>query len=178
MLATMVGILFSKPLAVRFGKRDVFRVCLFLTAVCTALFYFLPADAIGLVFGLQILLQFIYGITIPLLWAMMADVADYSEWKTGRRATAMTFAATVFALKLGLSLGGAMTGWLLDYHGYEANVAQSERALDGIRLMMSLAPALAFVIGVGALMFYRIDRPMELKVEHELSERRKTFQYS
>ena len=178
MLATMVGILFSKPLAVRFGKRDTFRVSLFLTAVCTASFIFLPPDAIALVFGLQILLQFIYGITIPLLWAMMADVADFSEWKTGRRATAMTFAATVFALKLGLSIGGALTGWLLDQYGYQPNVAQTERALDCIRLMMSVLPAIAFLIGVGALMFYTIDRRMELSIEQELSERRKGFQYS
>ena len=177
MIATMIGILFSKPLAVRFGKRDTFRVSLLLTAVCTALFMFLPADAITLVFGLQILLQFIYGITIPLLWAMMADVADLSEWKTGRRATAMTFAATVFALKLGLSIGGALTGWLLERYGYLPNVEQTDRALDGIRLMMSLFPAIAFVIGVGALTFYAIDRPLELQIEHDLSERRKEFQY-
>jgi glycoside/pentoside/hexuronide:cation symporter, GPH family len=177
MIATMIGILFSKPLAVRFGKRDTFRVSLFLTAVCTALFLFLPPDAIPLVFGLQILLQFIYGITIPLLWAMMADVADLSEWKTGRRATAMTFAATVFALKLGLSIGGALTGWFLELYGYVPNVDQSERTLSGIRLMMSLFPAIAFVIGVGALTFYAIDRRLELTIEHELSERRKEYRY-
>lgn len=176
MVATMIGILFSKPLAVRFGKRDTFRVSLFLTAVCTALFMVVPADAVASMFALQILLQFIYGTTIPLLWAMMADVADYSEWMTGRRATAMTFAATVFALKLGLSIGGALTGWMLNEYGYVPNVDQSERALDGIRLMMSLFPAVAFVLGVGALLFYRIDKPMELAIEEELTERRKGFQ--
>jgi len=90
----------------------------------------------------------------------------------------MTFAATVFTLKLGLSIGGALTGWLLEFYGYQPNVEQSARALDGIRLMMSLFPALAFVFGVGALMVYGIDRHMELKIEQDLSERRKGFEYA
>lgn len=176
MVANMLGILFCKPIAVRFGKRNTFRVCLSLTAVGTALFALVPATATGAIYGLQFALQFSYGITIPLLWAMMADVADFTEWKTGRRATAMTFAATVFTLKLGLSIGGALTGWLLEFYGYQPNVEQSARALDGIRLMMSLFPAVAFVAGVGALMVYGIDRHMELKIEQDLSERRKGFE--
>ncbi len=57
-----------------------------------------------LMFVSEILRQFVYGFTIPLLWAMMADVADFSEWKTGRRATGIVFSAIVFALKAGLGL--------------------------------------------------------------------------
>ena len=70
----------------------------------------------------EILRQFAYGFTIPLLWAMMADVADYSEWKTGRRATAIVFSAIVFALKAGLGFGGAITGFVLSLYGYVPNV--------------------------------------------------------
>ena len=66
-----------------------------------------------------------YGFTIPLLWAMMADVADYSEWKTGRRATGIVFSAIVFALKAGLGFGGAITGYVLSLYGYVPNVAQT-----------------------------------------------------
>jgi Na+/melibiose symporter-like transporter len=174
---TIVGVVLSKPLAARFGKRDVFRTSLFLTAVCMSLFVLLPASAVEAMFGLQMLLQFIYGTTIPLLWAMMADVADFSEWKLGRRATAMTFAATVFALKLGLSIGGAMSGWLLKYYGYVANVAQSERALDGIRYMMSVFPATAFFIAVGLLLFYQIDKRMEPEMQSALADRRNQLKY-
>lgn len=175
-LVTIVGVLLSKPLALRFGNRDVFRVSLFLTAICMAAFVLLPPTATQTMLVLQMLLQFIYGTTIPLLWAMMADVADFSEWKTGRRATAMTFALTVFALKLGLSLGGAMQGWLLGYYGYVPNVAQSERTLEGIRLLMSIFPAIAFFIGVAALMFYGINKKTELEMHAELTERRKHYQ--
>jgi glycoside/pentoside/hexuronide:cation symporter, GPH family len=174
---TIIGVLLSKPLAMRFGKRDVFRTSLFLTAVCMSLFVFLPPSAIEVMFALQMLLQFIYGTTIPLLWAMMADVADFSEWKLGRRATAMTFAATVFALKLGLSIGGALAGWLLRYYGYQANMAQSEQALAGIRYMMSIFPALAFFAAAGVLLFYQIDKRIEPEMQDALADRRAQFKY-
>lgn len=176
MIGNLTGILFSKPISMRFGKRNTFRVCLFFTAVLTALFYFLRPDAIGPIYALQITLQFVYGITIPLLWAMMADVADNSEWKTGRRATAMTFAATVFALKFGLSIGTWLSGRLLSYYQYVPKAEQSERALEGIRLMMSIFPAVAFFVAVVALFFYRIDKSMELEMHDALAERRKHYQ--
>jgi glycoside/pentoside/hexuronide:cation symporter, GPH family len=177
MIANLSGILWSKPVSTRFGKRNAFRVCLFLTALLTALFALLQPDATGAIFALQFLLQFIYGITIPLLWAMIADVADYTEWTATRRATGMTFAATVFALKLGLSIGGLLQGRLLEYYGYVPNVVQTERALEGIRLMMSVFPAAAFFVGVAMLFFYRIDKSMEGEMHHALSERRLQYKY-
>jgi glycoside/pentoside/hexuronide:cation symporter, GPH family len=176
--ATILGILLSKPMALSFGKRDTFRICLLLTALCMAAFVFLQPEQATLMIALQMLLQFIYGITIPLLWAMIADVADFSEWTTGRRATAMTFAAIVFALKLGLSIGGATSGWLLQEYGYVPNVEQSATALQGIRWMMSIWPATAFIIAVAILMFYRINLRTEQEMEIALTERRRALEGS
>ncbi len=177
-LVTIVGVLLSKPLALRFGNRDVFRICLFLTALVMMSFVVLPPEAAVTMIALQMLLQFVYGITIPLLWAMMADVADFSEWKTGRRATAMTFALTVFALKIGLSIGGALQGYLLEYYDYVPNAVQSDRTLDGIRMLMSVFPAVAFLLGVGAMLFYQIGLPVEQAMHAELAERRRKFERS
>ncbi|MCB1642891.1 MAG: MFS transporter, partial [Xanthomonadales bacterium] len=95
----IVGIGFSKALADRFGKRDVFGAALFVSTLFMLAFYTFPPDAIGLVFVSQILHGFFYGITIPLLWAMIADVADYSEWRNHRRATAIIFSAMLCGLK-------------------------------------------------------------------------------
>ena len=89
----IVGIMFSKGLADKYGKRDVFGAGLFVSTLFIISFYFFPPDAIKMVFGAQILHGFFYGITIPILWAMIADVADYSEWKNNRRATAIIFSA-------------------------------------------------------------------------------------
>ena len=89
----IVGIMFSKGLADKYGKRDVFGAGLFVSTLFIISFYFFPPDAIKMVFGAQILHGFFYGITIPILWAMIADVADYPEWKNNRRATAIIFSA-------------------------------------------------------------------------------------
>lgn len=174
----MFGILLSKPLAARFGKRNVFRVLLSFTALFLFLFLFVPPNAIWAVFLLQVLLQLSYGPTVPLLWAMMADVADYSEWRTGRRATGMTFSAASFGSKVGLGLGGAASGWLLAQYGYVPNVEQSDATRSGILLMMSVFPAAAFFVGVVVLFWYRIDKPMMLRIQEELTERRKQYQDS
>ena len=171
-LSALGGILLSKPLSSRFGKRDVYRVVLLICAILTAAFYFLPGSATWGIVGTQCVLQFFYGISIPLTWAMMADVADQWELKTGRRATAMTFAATVFALKLGLSIGGASALWLLDWYGYAPNVPQTQSATQGIRLMMSIFPAIAFLLAGIALGWYEIDAASERSMSHSLDKRR------
>jgi Na+/melibiose symporter-like transporter len=174
-LATIVAIFFSKALAVRYGKRNVFLAGLAGTVLFTAAFLFLPNGAVALMFASEILRQFAYGFTIPLLWAMMADVADFSEWKTGRRATGIVFSAIVFALKAGLGFGGAITGYVLSLYGYVPNVAQGEAALDGIRYTMSVFPAVTFAVCAGVLLFYAIDKRTEIQMTNELAERRRQY---
>ena len=173
----IVGIMFSKPLADKFGKRDVFGFGLFMSTIFLILFFFYPPHVIGLVFITQILHGFFYGITIPLLWAMIADVADYSEWKNNRRATAITFSAMIFGLKVGLSIGGALIGWLLAVYGYDADLAtQNAGTINGIRLSVSIYPGLVFLFGVACLFFYEINKKMEDQIEKDLIERRKNNQ--
>ena len=173
--STIVGVIASTPLAKRFGKRDVFIVGLGLTVVFTAAFVLLPRTAVALIFGIEMVRQLAYGFTIPLLWAMMADVADYSEWKNHRRATAVVFSAIVFALKVGLGFGGAIGGWLLAAYGYVPNVAQTARALQGIKLTTSIFPAITFALGVLCLFFYRIDKRLEIQITDDLAERRRMY---
>jgi sugar (glycoside-pentoside-hexuronide) transporter len=173
--ATIVGVLLSKPVAERIGKRRLFVLGLLGTVLFTAAFVVLPANNVPLIIAVEALRQFAYGFTIPLLWAMMADVADFSEWKNRRRATAVIFSAIIFGLKAGLGVGGAIGGYLLDAYGYVPNVAQSEQALLGIRLMASIYPAIAFLLCAVCLYFYRIDKTLELEMSRELSERRSAF---
>jgi Na+/melibiose symporter-like transporter len=169
----IVGIGFSKRLADRFGKRDVFGGALFASTLFLLAFYFYAPDAIGLVVVSYIFHGFFYGITIPLLWAMIADVADYSEMKNRRRATAIIFSAMLCGLKFGLSMGGAMVAGILAYHGYQAGAAtQSADVVNGIRLTVSLFCSIPFLLGVALMFFYKIDKSMELRIEHELGERR------
>ena len=174
-LVMILGVLSSKALSIRFGKKTVFLTGMLLTTLFTALFILLPSDAVGATFVLNLLKSLAYGPTIPLLWAMMADVADYAEWKTRRRATGVVFAGIVFALKAGLGLGGAVCGWFLAAYDYVPNVVQNEHALFGIRMTASIYPAITFSIGVIALSFYGISKKLNLEIQDELAERRKKF---
>ena len=173
--ATIIGVLLSKAVAERIGKRRLFVLGLLGTVVFTAAFIVLPAANVPLIIATEALRQFAYGFTIPLLWAMMADVADFSEWKNRRRATAVIFSAIIFGLKAGLGIGGAIGGYLLDAYGYVPNAVQSEHALLGIRLTASIYPAIAFLLCAVCLWFYRIDKSLELEMSRELTERRTAF---
>jgi len=170
----IVGILFSKPLADRFGKRNIFGIFLFLSALALVMFDFYSPDAIGAVMITQILHGFLYGVTIPILWAMIADVADYSEWKNNRRATAMVFSAMIFGLKVGLSVGSGLVTFLLSKYGYVANAAQqTPEAINGIKMSVSIYPGLIFIAGAAILVWYKINKNMEVTIETDLKERRK-----
>jgi sugar (glycoside-pentoside-hexuronide) transporter len=171
----IVGIFFSNALARRFGKRNVFIGGLLLAAVFTALLVVLPAGAVALIFAVEVLRQFAYGWTAPLLWAMVADVADYSEWRTGRRATAMVSAGIIFGLKAGLGFGGAIGGWLLSVYGYVPNVEQSAEALLGIRMIAGVFAAIAFFGAVVCLLLYKIDKQLNIRMTEELAERRRKY---
>lgn len=177
MLVQVIGVMtLSQPLALRFGKRNVFIVCLFLTTVFTALFMAVPPEKVGWAYVLNFLKSLSYAPTIPLLWAMMGDVADYSEYVNKRRATGFVFAGVVFALKAGLGLGGALCGWIIGAFGYVKDIVPDESAILGIRLSGSLFPALTFFVSVVILFTYKITKSFNIKMQTELAERRKTLQ--
>ncbi len=176
-LVTLAGvILLSQFLSNIFGKRNVFIICLALTALFTSLFFVVSANNISTIFILNILKSLAYAPTIPLLWAMMGDVADFSEWKNHRRATGFVFAGIVFALKAGLGFGGAICGGIIDSFGFVANTVQSADSILGIRLTASIIPAITFFVGVIALLFYPISKKLNEQIQGELDARRENNQ--
>lgn len=172
-------ILLSGFLANRYGKKRVFIICLTLTAAFTAMFYFPNETDIETMFFLNFLKSLAYAPTVPLLWAMIADVADHSEYVNYRRATGFVFAGVVFALKAGLGIGGAILGFLLSGFGYVsgAGTAQTESAIHGIVLSSSLIPAATFFVGVITLCFYPITKTYNERMQAELTERRMRNDY-
>jgi Na+/melibiose symporter-like transporter len=169
----IVGITLSKRLADKYGKRDVFGIALFISTLFIIFFIFFPPQSVRLMFASQILHGFFYGITIPLLWAMIADVADYSEWRNNRRATAIIFSAMMVGLKGGLSIGSALLAWILDKYKYLPNTDhQTASAIQGTKLLVSVFPAIPFLIGAALLFFYQINKKMELQIETDLKNRR------
>jgi len=172
-LFMLVGIGFSKALADRFGKRNVFGCALFVSTLFLVVFAMHSADSIRLIFVSQFLHSFFYGITIPLQWAMVADVADYSEWKNNRRATAVIFSAMILGLKFGLAVGGALVAQLLDIYGYVRGAEnQSAQLVEGVKLAISVYAAIPFLASCVLLFWYEINKAMELRIEGELIARR------
>lgn len=176
-IVQFLGVIFlSQFLANRFGKKSVFIICLALTALFTAMFYLPGKSSIEFMFGLCFLKSLAYAPTVPMLWAMIGDVADHVEYVNHRRATGFCFSGVVFALKAGLGIGGAFAGLILSAFGYvSGNIAsQSASAVQGIRLVSSIVPAVLFGIGVVALFFYPITKEYNEKMQAELAARRES----
>ncbi|MCI3936443.1 MFS transporter [Chryseobacterium aahli] len=174
----IVGITFSKKFADKYGKRDAFIASLFISTLFVLAFIFYPPKSVGLMFLSQILHGFFYGIGTPLLWAMIADVADYSEWKNNRRATAIIFSAMMVGLKVGLSIGSSLVALIIGKYGYISSegamsVVQPESVSDGAKMLVSVFPSIPFFLACGLLMFYEINKKKEIEIEHDLKERRK-----
>lgn len=174
-LVQIVFILMSKPLADRFGKKAVFIAGMSVTIVATVLVFFVPPTGMAPMVWLSVLWAVGWGPTVPLLWVMIADVADYSEWQTSRRATGFMYAGILFALKAGLGLGGAVAGWVMAAHGYVANAVQTPEALLGIRLGATFYPAIAMLLCLVCLALYPITKRLNIQIQDELTERRKKF---
>jgi len=170
----IIGITLSKRLADKYGKRDVFGIALFISTLFVLFFVFYSPRSVELIFVSQILHGFFYGITIPLLWAMIADVADYSEWKNNRRATAIIFSAMMVGLKVGLSVGSSLVTWILGLYNYVPNsdAVQTASAINGTKMLVSIYPSIPFLLGAALLFFYEINKKMEVVIENDLKQRR------
>ena len=171
-LATnILGVIIAKPLATRLGKKKTFMLSALTSAAFSVVFYFLQSDQIFAIYGLNVLLGVSSGIVLPLGWSMYADIADYSEWKTGRRATGLVFSSGSMSQKFGWTIGGALSGWMLSAFGFEPQAEQTEMAILGIRLMISL------IAGAGALMAfffirnYQLDEAKMATVKEELAQK-------
>ena len=152
--ANIIGVIIATPLANRFGKKKVFFAAMFLASILSIIFYFFGKEDVFLIMSFQVLISICAGCIFPLIWSMYADSADYSEWKQGRRATGLVFSASSMSQKFGWTIGGAATGWLLAFYGFQANVEQTAVTQHGIQLMLSILPAIAAVISVIFITFY------------------------
>lgn len=171
-IALIVGLPIAKPLAKRFGNRNVFMGSTILSGIFFALLYLPEAGDYTLIYTFNILAKFTYAPAVVLLWTMLADTADYSEWKTGQRATGLVFSAATFGQKAGWGIGGALAGWLLVLFNFEANAVQTETAIQGIKLMVSVIPGFLYMSCAGLLYFYAIDKKTSLEMQADLEKRR------
>jgi GPH family glycoside/pentoside/hexuronide:cation symporter len=163
------------PLLTRFcDKRVLLMLLMGATGIFSIAFFFIPKEQVTLMFVLQVAIGLVLGPKSPLAFAMYADTADYNEWRTGRRATAMTFAAATFSQKLGTALAAAVMGWVFTKLGYVANVEQTPESQRGIVLLMSFVPALFAFMAVAVMLFYKLDNQMLTQIQADLARRKGT----
>jgi GPH family glycoside/pentoside/hexuronide:cation symporter len=171
-IAFIVGIFFTNTLRKKFGKRNALIGLTFLNALATILFFFISPENIALMLAVNLIGTLFAGPTPALVWAMYTDVADYGELKFGRRTTGLVFSAAIFAQKMGLMIGGTLSGWILGWVGFVANAEQTPEAMMGIRVMFCFIPG-AFAIANGLVLFlYPITEDHVLEMEEELKLRR------
>jgi Na+/melibiose symporter-like transporter len=170
---TIIVILLSASLASRYGKKAVAVAGFALSSVLGFAFYLLkPTNVNGMVI-LSILSAVVYAPTIPLIWSIYADVADYSEWKTGRRFTGIVFATIGFALKAGLALGSASFLWIMaGFFGYNTKLPAAPEAIAGYRICSGIGVGILFGICTVLLMVYKLNKHVTIQMADELAERR------
>jgi len=170
--ANIVGVILAKPVSDRIGKKNTFFAAMLSATIFSFFVYGLSPDSVALVLVLQCFISASAGFVFPLLWSMYADTADYSEWATGRRATGLVFSASSMSQKFGWTLGGAFAGWLLGYYGFQANVAQNSNTQTGIRMMVSIYPALGALVSAAFMLIYPLKESFLNSIETELAARR------
>src|ERR1039457_5857257 len=175
-VALIVALPLSKPLARRFGNRNVFIASSLISGACFIALYLPGAKDLITIYVLNILAKMAYAPAVPLLWTMIADSADYSEWNSGCRASGLWFSAAGFAQKAGWGIGAAIAGWLLTVFNYIPDAKQSETALTGIKLLISVIPGILYMSCAVFMIFYNIDSDTTDLMKRDLTARRKSEQ--
>jgi GPH family glycoside/pentoside/hexuronide:cation symporter len=171
-VSNIVGVILAAPVGNRIGKQKTYLLSMLAATVLSIAFYWLDKDNLPLIFILQILISICAGSIFPLLWSMYADCVDYSELKTGNRATGLIFSSSSMSQKLGWAIGTALTGWLLGYFGFQANEVQNADTINGIKMFMSFLPAAGTLLSVVFISFYPLTENRMAGITEQLNLKR------
>jgi GPH family glycoside/pentoside/hexuronide:cation symporter len=171
--ANIVGVVLAAPVSNRIGKKAAYMGAMSIATVLSVVFYSFGKEDLTLIFIFQVLISICAGSIFPLLWSMYADCADYSELKTGNRATGLIFSSSSMSQKFGWAIGSAITGWLLAYFGFQANAVQSGEAIHGIKMFLSFLPAVGTALSIIFISMYPLSETKMKYITVELDKKRK-----
>jgi GPH family glycoside/pentoside/hexuronide:cation symporter len=176
--SNMLGVVLAKPVSDKFGKKQTYLWAMLLSTLISFFMYWLQPGQVILMFSLNILVGISAGIIMPLIWAMYADIADFSEWKTGRRATGLIFSSSSMSQKMGGALGGAITLWILAAYGFQANLDQTAESLNGIKMTLSIYPAVGAFVSALFILGYQLGDQFMDGVTADLEQKRQSSRNS
>jgi len=172
LIGQLFGALITPMLVKRFEKNNVMSFVNFTHAILLFFAFTISSDDLILTTIIHTLGIITFGITITLLFTMYTDCVEYGEWKTGSNSAGLTVSASMFSLKFGSAVGGALPGFILAAFGFIANQNQTPESIEGIRYMFNLLPAIFFLAAAVLILFYKIDNNQLTQVEHDLAKRR------
>ena len=171
-VCVLIGILATKRVVTMFGKVGAYILLMTLGAAFTIPMYYLGPDNLSTLLLLQVAGSVVGGPIAPIIFSMYADAADYSEHRTGRRATGLVMSFSSFGMKFGWAVGGALGGWLLAWTGYVPDQVQTPEAIRGILLMFSWIPAVLGLSACAIMLLYPITENRLSIISAELATRR------
>ena len=170
-IAAVIGSLMAKYIGSWMCKIRASVWVNILSALFGLLFLVLPTEYWMPAFIVHVVLNILQGINAPLQWSMITDANNYGEWKTQRRITGMNVAANIFIIKLGVAIGGALTGWGLAFYGYQAGVEQqSAEAIRGVLILFTVLPAIFYLITAISIRYYRLTEDRMNHIVADLSK--------
>jgi GPH family glycoside/pentoside/hexuronide:cation symporter len=165
-LASIAGVYAVQFIPAKWGQKMPYLVTIGLSGVFSVMSYWVgPKDYVAM-FVYQILINFFFGPPNSMIWALYADAADYSEYKTGRRATGLIFSASGMSQKLGWTIASSIGLYILGFYAFQPNVEQTAETLNGINLLVSMIPAACCLLAAVIMAFY----PLNLKRTREIAE--------
>jgi len=171
---SLIGVLLVPWFAKIFGRKSAVIILFIAAMIFTGSFYFFKPEQLTLILTFQVLGSITGGPISALLWVLYADTADYSEWKTGRRATGLVFSASIMSNKLGWAIGSMIAAFVLEMTGYVKDAVQNIGVQNGLKEMMSIIPVAAGIIALIILVFfYKLDETTMKTVKTDLEERRR-----
>ncbi|WP_031522158.1 glycoside-pentoside-hexuronide family transporter [Siccibacter colletis] len=171
-VGNLFGSALAKPLTDWKCKVSVFWWTNAALAVLSFAMFFVPLHASVLMFVFIFVIGVLHQLVTPIQWVMMSDTVDYGEWRNGKRLTGISFAGTLFVLKLGLAIGGALIGWMLAGGGYNAAATtQNSATISIIIALFTIVPAICYLISaVVAKRYYTLKTPYLTSIMSQLAD--------
>lgn len=168
----MIGAGFASSLTKKLGKVPAYILVQSIIVVGSIVLYFVSNSNLYAIFILFGVVNFFVQMGAPILFTMAADTVEYGELKTGRRVTGLVFSGALFALKLGVAMGGWLIGLILAYYGYDGKAeAQSPEAIQGIVLSLTLFPAIGHFLLIPIVSFYKLNKKRCDEIRAELDQK-------
>ncbi|NHW37558.1 hypothetical protein GQF04_23895, partial [Paenibacillus aceris] len=171
MLFMLLAIGLIPKISAKFGKKNTYIAGGFIGILANTLFYFGQPDQIVYLFVMNGISMFSLGFSVVLAASLQADTIEYAQWKTGKRSESIVTAVGTFTGKVSTAIAGAAAGYGLTFFKYVPNATQTEAALNGINLMMSIFPAIGIALSVIIICFYDLTEKKYAEIVANLKGR-------